>query len=77
MSATATIRVPTETRDRLALVAEQRGISVAKLITEISLREHIHQVYALERAAWSEALGNPEFVAELREWDDAGTDEVD
>jgi predicted DNA-binding protein len=70
-STTATIRVPAETRDRLAAVASQRGVSVAGLLSEIALREHLHQVYAAERESWSKVLEDPEFAAELQEWDEA------
>lgn len=77
MSATATIRVPVETRDRLAKVAEQRGVSVAHLLTEYATSEHIHLLYADERRSWSEAIANPQFVAELDEWDATGPDEFD
>jgi hypothetical protein len=77
MASTATIRVPVETRDRLAKVAEQRGVSVAHLLTEYATSEHIHQIYADERRSWSEALANPQFVAELDEWDATEPDEFD
>lgn len=77
MGLTATIRVPVETRDRLAKVAESRGVSVAHLLTEYATSEHIHQIYIDERRAWSEALANPQFVAELDEWDAAEPDEID
>jgi hypothetical protein len=77
MGDTATIRVPIETRDRLATVAEERGISLARLLTEYATREHIHQIYADERKSWSEAIANPGFVAELQEWDALEPDEFD
>lgn len=77
MGDTATIRVPVETRDRLAKVAEQRGVSVARLLSEYASSEHIHQIYADERRSWSEALANPQFVAELDEWDAAEPDEFE
>lgn len=77
MSDTATVRVSTETRDRLALVAEARGLSVAKLIAEFATREHLHQVYAQEREAWRKDLENPEFIAELELWDEAEIDDFE
>jgi hypothetical protein len=39
MSATATIRVPRETRDLLAARAEERGISLSSLLTEFARRD--------------------------------------
>jgi hypothetical protein len=77
MGSTATIRVPVETRDLLAKVAEERGVSVARLLTEYASSTHIHQIYADERRSWSEALANPMFVAELDEWDATEPDEID
>jgi len=74
---TATIRVPRETRDLLAKVAEDRGTSVAKLIIEFASREHLHQIYADERRAWAADLANPEFLAELDLWDSADLDDID
>ena len=77
MSSTATIRVPVETRDRLAKVADRRGVSVARLLTEYATNEHIHQIYVDERRSWGEALANPHFVEELDEWEATEPDEFD
>lgn len=76
MSETATIRVPVETRNKLAELAALRGTSVAKLISEFASSEHLHQIYADERRSWSEALERPEVIAELELWD-AANDEFD
>lgn len=77
MGATATIRVPVETRDRLAKVAKERGVSLARLLSEYATREHIHLIYADERRSWSDAIADPGFVAELDEWDATEPDEFD
>ena len=77
MAATTTIRVPVEVRDRLALVAESRGVSVPKLLAEFATTEHIHQIYDEERRAWSEALERPAFVAELELWDEDASDVIE
>jgi hypothetical protein len=77
MGATATIRVSVATRDMLAKVADERGVSVAHLLNEYATSEHIHQIYADERRSWSAALSNPVFVAELDEWDATAPDEFD
>ena len=50
---------------------------MAQLLTEHATNEHIHQIYADERRSWSEALANPQFVAELDEWDATEPDEFD
>jgi predicted DNA-binding protein len=71
VSETATIRVPKDTRDRLLAVAERRGVSVSKLVTELAAREHVHAIYDAEREAWSLALSDPDFAEELRDWDEA------
>lgn len=77
MAETATIRVPRETRDRLAKAAERRGVSIAKLISEYASREHIHQIYVDERRSWAEVLGQPEVAAELELWDETAADGFD
>jgi hypothetical protein len=38
MSATATIRVPRETRDLLAAYAQERGLSLSALLSEFAHR---------------------------------------
>lgn len=77
MAETATIRVPVETRDRLARLAQQRGTSVAKLIAEFASHEHIHQIYAEERRTWAAVLGDQKLAAELELWDETADDGID
>lgn len=77
MSKTATIRVPVETRDSLARIAEQQGMSVSRLLTLYASREHIHAVYAAARAATEKDLQNPEMIAEYELWDEAASDDFD
>lgn len=69
MSNMATIRVPITTLDRLARLAEMRGITIEKLLDDFAKREYLHQTFADERLSWGKALENPAFVAELDAWD--------
>jgi len=77
MAATATIRVPRETRDLLAACARRRGVSLSSLLTELARR--IEQTDALrsEREASRTDAGNPDVKAEEREWEAALGDGFD
>lgn len=77
MSATATIRVPKQTRDDLAQIAADQGISISRLLTEFATREHIHAIFAAERAATKKDLSDPSIAAEYALWDQAGSDGLD
>lgn len=77
MSTTATIRVPVETRDSLQQLAEQKGISVSRLLTLYASREHLNAIYAAERTAVEQDLENPEALTEYELWDDAATNDFE
>lgn len=65
MSATATIRVPRETRDLLAARAWERGVSLSSLLTEFARRENRARSCSSLRAR-----GDPrDLAAEEREWE--------
>ena len=69
MAMTATIRVPVETRDRLALVATKRGQSLSGYLTSLS-REQFKAVIA--ESARQEALmdaANPSAREEYAVWE--------
>lgn len=66
---TTTIRVPVDTRDRLAAQARERGISLAALITELAARAEHEVFFRAERAATRADLGVPASAAEDRDWD--------
>jgi hypothetical protein len=68
-SETATIRVPRETRDRLAEQAQQRGVSVSSLITEFARRAERAEALRSERQATRSEAGDPESLAEERLWE--------
>lgn len=76
MTETATIRVPKETRDSLSVLAERQGISVSKLLTLFASREHLHAIYAAERAATEADMANPDAAAEYELWDETGPDDL-
>ncbi len=48
---TTTIRVPVETRDRLAEQARARGVSIAALLTELATRTEHEAMLRAERDA--------------------------
>lgn len=72
-SPTATIRIPKETRDRLAVLAKERGVSLSMLLTEWAqrklTREEREEAYRSEREAAKADAENPEVLAEDRLWE--------
>jgi len=77
MAPTATIRVPLDTRDSLARIAESYGLSLSKLLTEFAAREHRHLVFASERAAAAADHENPLALAEYSLWDESESDDFE
>ncbi len=71
---TTTIRVSIGTRDRLAAQAEERGISLAALVTELAERAERDAVFAAERDYTRAAMLNPRVVEEQRLWETASED---
>jgi predicted DNA-binding protein len=63
---TTTIRVPTETRDRLKVLAAQRGESASEVVAEL-VDDASEETMLAEAAAGFERLaGNPEALAAYR-----------
>jgi hypothetical protein len=68
-SDTATIRVPRETRDRLAAQAAERGVSVSSLLSEFARRaERLDALRSEREASRAEGEGS-EGQAEERLWE--------
>ena len=66
---TATIRVTRVTRDRLAEQARERGVSLASMLAELAHGAEREAMFRAEReAAWADD-GNPDVMAEEREWE--------
>ena len=76
-SDTATIRVPRQTRDRLAARARDRGVSLSALLTELAERAERADAYKSEREATLADLENPEALAEYRLWEGTLEDGID
>lgn len=72
-SPTATIRIPRETRDRLALLADERGVSLSTMLTEWAQRKFTkaerEAAIRSEREARRLDAENPEVQAEERLWE--------
>ena len=77
MAATATIRVPRETRDLLAARAHRRGVSLSSLLTELARRIEQSEALRSEREASRADAGRREVSAEEREWEAVLGDGVD
>ena len=69
-TSTATIRVPIQTRDRLAAQARERGISLAALLTELATRGEHEAFFRAERDAARADATIPGVRDEDRDWDD-------
>jgi len=69
MNATATIRVPRDTRDRLAAYAEERGVSLSTLLTQFARRAERVDAFRSEREATRIDLADGDVTAEEREWE--------
>ncbi len=72
-SPTATIRIPKETSDRLAVLAKDRGMSPSALLTawaQCAFTEaELEEAYCSEREAAKADAENPEVLAEDRLWE--------
>jgi hypothetical protein len=57
--ADTTVKIDTETRDRLAAVAAARGISVRALLAQLAVQEETQQMLGKATAAFREAVTAP------------------
>lgn len=74
---TSTIRVPRETRDLLADIAREHGVSVSALLTEFARRAMREEDFRSEREATIADASNPEVAAEERLWETTLEDGLD
>ena|SRR5690348_3855400 len=72
-SPTATIRIPKETRDRLAVLADERDVSLSVLLTEwaqgASTEAELEEVFRSEREATRIEAENPELLVDDWLWE--------
>jgi post-segregation antitoxin (ccd killing protein) len=64
-----TIRVPVQTRDRLAAQARERGVSIAALITALASRAEQEAIFRAERDATRAEATVHAVHDEERDWD--------
>ncbi|MDR1118823.1 MAG: hypothetical protein LBL01_05950 [Bifidobacteriaceae bacterium] len=76
MTITATIRVPTETRDSLARQAAGQGISLSALLTKLARDYAREEWFRAEREASRLDALNPEAMAEQDLWEETDEDLV-
>ena len=69
-AASTSIRVSVATRDSLARVAAAEGLSLTAYLEKQARRAERELILADYRACAIEAYKDPEFVAEMREWDE-------
>jgi predicted DNA-binding protein len=67
---TTTIRVPVQTRDRLAAQASERGVSLAAFLTELASRAERETIFRVERDATRAEAALDAIRDEDRDWDD-------
>ena len=63
---TTTIRVPTQTRDRLKILAERRGESASEVVTKLVGAADEEAMLAEVAAGFERLAGNPEALAAYR-----------
>jgi hypothetical protein len=66
---TTTIRVPVQTRDRLAAQARERGMSIAALLTELATAAEHEAMFRAERYATRADAAVQAVRDEDRDWD--------
>lgn len=74
---TATIRVSRETRDLLARQANERGLSLSAMLSDLARDVAREGIFRAERDATRADSGVPSAEAEDREWETAVGDGVD
>jgi hypothetical protein len=77
MATTATIRVPQETRDRLAARARAHGVSLSSLLTDFAARAERADALRSEREATQADHGSGAVREEERFWDALLADGLD
>ena len=68
-TSTTTIRVPVQTRDRLAAQARERGVSIAALLTELAARAEREAIFRAERDSTRAEAALQTVRHENRDWD--------
>jgi hypothetical protein len=76
-SPTATIRVPRQTRDKLAEQARDRGVSLAALLSEMAREQEVEAMFESERQAVLAEVGDPAAEEERRLWETTLEDGID
>jgi predicted DNA-binding protein len=67
---TTTIRVPVLTRDRLAALARERGVSIAAFLTELASSAERETIFRAEREVTRAEAAVDALRDEDRDWDD-------
>ena len=73
---TTTIRVPVQTRDRLAAQARARGVSIAALLTELASHAEHEAIFRAERDATRAEATVQAVHDEERDWDQTVDDGI-
>jgi post-segregation antitoxin (ccd killing protein) len=68
-TSTTTIRVPVQTRDRLAAQARERGVSIGALLTELATRAEREAIFRAERDATRAEAALQAVRDENHDWD--------
>jgi hypothetical protein len=75
MAATATVRVTSETRERLKRLGDERKLSTPELLDALTRREEEEQLLADHESAMRQVMADPlraeSYRSELSAWDDA------
>lgn len=74
---TTTVRVPVETRDRLAAQARQRRLSLSAFLSKLAEQGEREAIFRAEREATIADSRDPEVLAEDEEWSETTPDGFD
>jgi antitoxin MazE7 len=79
---TTTIKVDSAVRDRLAMVARARGVTMTALLQQVSLQLQVEQEWVeietgYRRVQQEDPAGWDQYLAELRSWDAVAGDPGD
>ena len=75
--AVALVRMPAAARDTFADAAKDSGLTLSAYLGKLSQQVWRERAYAEERAARLEDLKDPQFMAEMAEWEELSGDVLD
>lgn len=76
-TSSTTVRVSTQTRDRLAAQARARGISISALLADLAAKADREAIFSAEREATRAEAADRAIRDEEHDWADAVADDIE